>query len=366
MIYVKSLIEDKNEFLNFFLKTVWKVDLIRHFRGLNKKHLRIPVLNLVKKDITNERYLEFVVDITDANPNNPLITFTDTAADINKKTGSVKRLIALFYILYHKQKESATQFYEFTEQLSKIHIDHIQPENNDLSKKSLSISERLDFLPNLQLLHSTINSKCQEIEIDKKIEIMNNDGNGVHFLKNLADEIISDWRSSEKDIYENATRVTKFWQIRENTLNKRLTSVKDTILNLNLEGYTSALSNFQISKQEAFAQFDEYFQLTKDVNHPNFLKCNDSEYFVLKVFQLVKKDYWRIGFTAKEFTLLGTVYKNIRIFGYHPKWNKFFEYKNPTTFLKKEFNRIHYLWLTIKKLPEWKEHNLSNHHNFDT
>lgn len=334
-IYVNSKIKKYDQFLEFFSKTIWKVDLIRHLQ----EWARAPIRNLVISFVKQQRnlpnftyYVHTLMKLIDKNKLDYKISFDDSPTKIRRKADNIKRLKVLFYVLYCKNRETPTQFYEFMEHFSKTDIDHIQPQ-----KDALSINfrkEQLDSILNLQLLNNLVNEKCSNKPIDEKLNIIKTDGNGMNYMKSLGDEVIQNWQATQEWEFDAETRIKAFWKLREKSLNGRfVTNQKHLSLDLNEYKITN--------KTEITSWFQAELDLRQDSNFKEIFTSTEGKCILFKILNSAGRNIknYRMP-VSKEVIhyLLETEDVEWEIWTFHPVLEEFYKCKYSIQDVKEKFS----------------------------
>ena len=336
-IYVKSITNNNLAFCETFLDTIWKIDLIRGLGSLGRISVKSSVKSFLGKELSEVNYYNLLTNLIKKVDQNNQIIFESDSNDIEKRPYNSARIKALFFLLYCKSDDTKTRFYQFVNEFDKMDIDHIQPQKSSFN----FTSDQLNKLTNLQLLDSITNSQLQDDDIDEKIDSLDKNGNNVRNMQKLVNEIVKDWRSvASINNLSSKEKIEKFWQIRKNSLDKRLESIRQHLI-INV-GSSSQLSFSSFPKEMVTNWLKEEFNWVKQPQYSGIFR-KEGHFVIFKFFALVGKpekfsDH-RISLPEKtiDFLIQNDV-KTVFIFAFHPVEKQFFRYEVSTDYLYKRVN----------------------------
>ena len=287
IIYVKSKVEKNDEFINYFLKTIWKFDLIRHLNRVAKISIKELVIGFTQGKITKLNYEKILVKILkrkDWEGDDVVLSYDGRISEIGDLrivNITTKRLKTFLFLLYSDEKD-LKKYSDFVNSKNVSDEHFCSSKGKEVDKYSFSSSD-LEQLANKHLLDKDKNLSLSNKPIEKKIELLTGmKKNEISFfeLPKLENELISDFKSVANN--EGKKLVTEFWKARNKSLDKRLDVIRDNSLTLKLklsfsqEEERKKLRIFFLKCNNLIATKDNHIFETKD-NHIFYLGFFDKQ-----------------------------------------------------------------------------------------
>ena len=306
IIYVKSKVEQKTDFIKYFLDTIWKFDLIRNLNGLVKIPIKLDVNRFAKK-ITFPRYKGFCVKVMKEDLNKKKVVLS-YRGDVSKTSSlwtsniSRKRLKTLFFVLYCDGQRKFREYFHFIKN-KKVTIEHLCAIKGPEAKKYGFNEEKLNRLENLHLLDSSKNSKIGNKSLEEKIRLLHpekNEGISNFEFWGLEKEIKKDFEIVKDENRGNDNIFDAFWK-------KRIASINCRVKRLIDEGNLKLVFDILEVQTERRKRLRKIFTeenklVTSSESKKIFVKSEQEIFYfgffdqkgkgtIKKRFQVTKKDY---------------------------------------------------------------------------